>query len=419
MGMKSGKTYHVGGFYAAYEVYLLASLDNPASFFGLDPDSWIYGICAARNRTQAKDGVFAEFLAKANRCSLFQTLDPEVRTYSYRLNAKKIAFVAGPSNSDALVSHTLAFGILDEMSLFKTKGGERSAKSVYEAVSHQLGLLDGRLYVISSPLYKQDWTMQLLDMADHNVRMYGVQKPTWEMNPLMPRDSPKIMDAYDKNPESANRDYGAQPSMALEPFFREPFRIDLCIDRDRRHPLDPHAKIHDWFAPKYNTLYAIAGDPGFANFAFGFAMGHREGDQYIIDLMHRWYNPHGEIDATDPRKLVDALKDTGFLMGRFGFDTWQFPETIQHIRSLGIDTLRETVDLAMYSFLKELCYSGRITFYAHDYAIEEIKSLELVKGSKIEYRAGLSKDIADAIAHVCWLLRTPMMEKYDTKILPG
>lgn len=419
MGMKSGKTYHVGGFYACYELYLLANLDNPGKFFGLDPDSWIYGICAARNRLQAKDGVFAEFIAKANRCELFQDLDPESHTYSYRLNDKKLAFLAGPSNSDALVSHTLAFAILDEMSRFKTKGGERAAKPVYEAVSHQLGLLDGRLYVISSPMYKGDWTMQLIDMADHNARMYGVQKPTWEMNPLMPRDHPKIMDAFDRSPEAAQRDYGAEPSSALEPFFREPFRIDLCVDSGRHHPLDAHAVIHDWFSPKYNIPYAIAGDPGFANYAFGFAMGHREGDQYIIDLMHRFYNPHGEIDATDPRTLVDDLKAAGFVMGKFGFDTWQFPETIQHIRSLGIETVRETVDLAMYSFLKELCYSGKITLYRHEYALEEIKSLELVRGNKVEHRSEFSKDIADAVAHVCWLLRVPMMEKYDTRVLPG
>ncbi len=415
-GMKSGKTY-MAGFFSCHELYLLSCLDNPAKKLGLDADSWIYGICADRNLPQARDGVFTEFLAKAKRCHFFNKLNMDHTTTSYRISDKNLAFVAGPSNSDALVSHTLAWAVLDEMSRIKTTSGERGAKAVYEAASHQLELLDGRLYVISSPLYKQDWTMQLLDMADHNARMFGVQEPTWVMNPLKPRDHPKIVDAFAKNPEAAMRDYGAEPSLALEPFFREPLRIDLCVDPDMRHPLDAHGIIYDWFTPRYNTLYAVAGDPAFKNYAFGFAMGHREDDQYVIDLMHRFYNPHGEIDATEPRSLVDSLKAAGFIIGTFGFDTWQFPETIQHIRSPGIDTVQHTVDLETYSFLKELSYSGRITIYRHEYAIEELKSLELVRGKRVDHRSGYSKDIADAIANVCWLLREPVMEKYDTKIL--
>lgn len=417
MGMKSGKTYHAGGLWACYELYLLARLDSPAEFFGLDPDSWIYGICAARSRKQAQDRVFAEFIAKAKRVELFQELNPEEKTLEYKLHDKKLAFLAGPSNSDALVSYTLAFAILDEMSRFKTTGGSRAAKPVYEAVSHQLGLLDGRLMVISSPLYKKDWTMQLLAQAKHSARMLGVQKATWIMNPLMPRDCPKIMDAFDRNPEAAARDYGAEPSMALEPFYREPERIDICIDHDRRHPLDAHDVLREWFHPLHNVPYATAGDPAYKNNAFGIAMGHREGEQYVIDLMHRFYNPYGEIDASAPRNLIDSLKAAGFLILKFGFDTWQFPETIAHIRTLGIDTVKSTVDLGMHSFMKELFYSGKLTVYRHEFALEEIKSLELVKGKKVDHRSGFSKDIADAVAHVCWLLRVPMVEKYDTKIL--
>ena len=89
-GMKAGKSYHVGGLISCYEMYLLSQYDNPALAMGLDPDSWIWGLCAARNRKQAKDAVFAEFLAKAKRCPAFQELDCDATTMEFKIFDKKL-----------------------------------------------------------------------------------------------------------------------------------------------------------------------------------------------------------------------------------------------------------------------------------------------------------------------------------------
>ena len=63
----------------------------------------------------------------------------------------------------------------------------------------------------SSPASYRDKICTMLRESEGSKRSFGVNYPTWEINPLIPRDFPEIVEAYRKNPVKAERDWGAKP----------------------------------------------------------------------------------------------------------------------------------------------------------------------------------------------------------------
>ena len=71
--------------------------------------------------------------------------------------------------------------------------------------------------------------MTLVRSADSDPTRVGFQYATWEVNPKLRRDSPQIQAEFQRDPVAAERDYGAIPPFAKDPYHERPEIIDAMV----------------------------------------------------------------------------------------------------------------------------------------------------------------------------------------------
>ena len=293
--------------------------------------------------------------------------------------------------------------ILDELARFKTTGGERSASLVYETLKRTLATFgkEGKIISISSPLYKDDFMMQLLRHGKNVDSVMTVHKPTWECNPNIKMEDLQM--EFDRNPESAWRDFGAQPPESLEAYFKEPHRIENCVEHGVPQP------VEEFMLPDIEPINEpcyLAGDPAYKNDRFGLALAYRDDDEDIIrvPLAHS-FQPRGkDVSEIDAKRVVDyivKLIETHNVV-KFYVDIWNYPSALQKIRQNGVMVEQNTVQKEEYDTLKEKIYTGEISLPPNDLLVKELKQLELINGQKVDHPKKGSKDIADAVANAVY-----------------
>ena len=80
-------------------------------------------------------------------------------------------------------------------------------------------LLTGYMLNVSSPSDYRDKICELVRLSQSSRKILGIHAPTWKMNPHIPRDNEIIVDAFQRDPMTAARDYGAQPPVSASPFI--------------------------------------------------------------------------------------------------------------------------------------------------------------------------------------------------------
>lgn len=401
-GMRGGKT-TVASIMATYEAFKLIMLRRPNKHYGLPRGNKIFILNVATSEQQAKDTVFAAIEARLENSSWWKDQDC-VRHHNERIFAVddgEVILRSEHSNSASLAGKTCICVIFDELARFKERGtGKSTAEMVYATLSRSVKTFGrrGKKISISSPIHKEDYIMYLYRSTKKNPRVYRRHLSTWEMNPTITRED--LDDEFERDPETAWRDYGAIPSAAIETYFKEPERLKQCFVESHLNLIDEEGNLRD-IEHRPETWYFLAGDPAFTNDSFGLAMVHRENESIIADLLHR-FKPEArvgrrEIDAKQVKNLIISLSERFDLYG-VRFDTWQFPETVQAIEEQGIKVENHIVKKEDYDYLKELIYTGRIKGPIHEVFIEEVVSLELIRGTKIDHPRGGSKDVSDALA---------------------
>lgn len=405
-GMRSGKTTCVS-IPATYEAFKLITLNTPCAHYGLPKGSEIFIINVATSAPQARDTVFAQIKARIDHSPWWQDIDLKERHNEFVIPVQdgKIIIRSEHSNSASLAGHTCKAVILDELARFKETGGKTSAEMVYTTLSRAVKTFgkEGIKISISSPLYVDDYIMQLYRISEKHSNMYARKLATWEMNPNITFED--LRDEFEKNPETAWRDYGAMPSAALEVYFKDPDHIDLCAQQII--PWDVDGRLHLSFTGNPNFLYFLAGDPAFKNDSFGLALIHRENGRVKVDLTHRFApdvdSEQREVDAKEVKRFIlDLYQNRHFNIVVFVTDTWQFPETVQAIRNAGMEVKQNVVDKKEYDYLKELIYTHMIDLPKDPILTGELKSLEITRGVKIGHPRLGSKDVSDAVANAVW-----------------
>jgi hypothetical protein len=77
--------------------------------------------------------------------------------------------------------------------------------------------------------------MRNIRSARTNRKIYAYHYPTWEANPEISRES--LQPEYDKSRMVAERDFGAVPPLANDPFIDNPNCVDLMIQESHKHNL--------------------------------------------------------------------------------------------------------------------------------------------------------------------------------------
>ena len=293
---------------------------------------------------------------------------------------------------------------------------------VYETVSRGVKTFghDGILVSISSPIFDDDFQMQLYRQAIKknmqgeyvNPTMLGLLYATWEMNDFLTKEV--LEPEFQKDPETAWRDFGARPSKSLEAYCREPDKVDAIVNKEMFNigflidEILRGERDESEIAPYVNTgkVYFMAGDPAFKNDAFGFSMVHWEGTQLLYDIIWR-FAPNLELNQRE----IDAnhVKEFTLLLAKYFpsyamvVDTWQFPETVQALKNAGVNVVQHFVDKETYDMFKEAIYMGTVMMPNYPTFLQEFKALELRRGKKVDHPRNGSKDVSDACANAYYI----------------
>jgi len=430
-----------------YMTQYMLQFPDPAVEFGLEP-SRLTGQCIASSEIQAKETVFAhiesiidkknwwvkyfaylkEREANEGKHTLFQRLKQAVE-----FPERRLAMLSLHSNSSALAGKTSYCVVLDELSRFDVvegavaaKSQTRSANAVYSTVSRSVSNLKkvSKIVVISSPMFEDDYTMQLLAMSgtcyvgaqsvvvgamrekmDRKVpNLYGMHATTFELSPKTEANPSGFIEGEDfeseriQNPETYRRDYLAIPPATINPFFEFPERIDKVLTEGDALVLFSEKMIEEQLqtdegivfriyigkkalplAQDQINKYYVCVDQGEKRDHFTLAMGHIEESpvkvgekdgvdkesvrlKVVIDLITGWApDPENRITVSFSNvEEVIKLICDNFNVGKVGYDRWSSVESIQRLFSEGIYVEQVGANLEMYEVLKQLIYQGQI-----------------------------------------------------------
>lgn len=241
---------------------------------------------------------------------------------------------------------------------------------------------------------------------------------------------------FEVNPEKALRDLAGIPPKTGNAFISLIDRILDCRDRwvNRYGPESPcrsDGSLEPWFKAKDSLRRTAHIDIGYAEQgdALGLAMGHvrevvdidGELKPYIVfDLLMRLSAPPGrEIFISDVRQIIYELRDhRKFKLERVTLDGFQSTDTMQQLQRRRFDTEYVSVDRQMlpYFDLRDAIYEGRLEFPPYmvqvlrndlhetiEIAVEELSEL-VDTGLKVDHPEMGTKDVADAMAGVCFTL---------------
>jgi hypothetical protein len=276
---------------------------------------------------------------------------------------------------------------------------------------------------------------------------------TWEVNPRV-SGKEAFAAEYREDPVMARAKYECRPSRAVNPYFRNQQAVDSAFEFRRVMPLNvsydvehsseaaaqvwvPTFHFADDFHPIRGASYVMHGDLAVAADRAGIAMAHvahySEHDKLAEDEDGAYYTlretrPHVKVDfvipftadtSADPpreiqirwaRQLCFELIRRGFNIRRFSFDTFQSTDSMQILRSKGIECERMSTDTSEDAWrnLRDLMYEGRIVIprptvmdpeNPPEFLLrEELFSLTRMQNGRIDHPSDSSKDMADALA---------------------
>ena len=436
----------------SYVIYKLLCLKNPQKYFDFARGTKIAFINISTSYEQAKNVVFTEIKNRIDNNAWFQAnYPPDWKIKSALKFPKNIFILPLGSNEESPLGYNIFGAIIDEASFHTQTKDKDYAEESYNQIKARIKsrfFNKGRLFIITSSKYVHDFA-ETKFRDDNNPKLYKIRVPLWEALPAnkfcgQKFDASKYLQDHSgvmvpvefeqefiRNPEKAMRDLGAQPSLSIQGFFRDPNIIRDFANKNRNHPWSKKDNdFHKWFynvkgTPYYDTeRYYIHIDLGLnrkgKGDAAGIAMGKFAGWEKIklpdgkIEIRPKIYiaymerieaaSTRDEIKFEDIRKRIYRLKEIGYNVYKASFDGWQSADSIQILNSAGIKAELLSVDknIQPYYTLKESLLEGRLDYYGYDPFITECQHLEEVKGNKVDHPMHGSKDVSDAVAGVCY-----------------
>ncbi len=316
---------------STYITHRVLMMQKPTEIYRVGPNQMLHGAFVALTAGQAKDTLWEPYYGYILESPWFKKyhalLDYYQQKYkqtiykvmdSYILYRHRNLFVhfAGPDKR-VLRGRTRIFASIDEIGWFdnsKDSGKvkvdasevyialERSLLTCRSAEEYQLGLdydqcFSAYFLNISSPSSVRDKICELVRLAEGSTKLLGLHKPTWEMNPNVPQDSPIILEAYRKDPVTAERDYGANPPLSSNPFIRSRSMVMDCMKETGRNFIKYSQQIYrakDGGKYRYGVVQKVkpstepsimAIDAGLTNNSFALVVGTKSNGNINLDLL--------------------------------------------------------------------------------------------------------------------------------------
>ncbi len=451
----AGKSYK-SSIILTYQAYCCLCLKNPSKTLGLARKTQIAFMNMATSRAQAKDVVFGEIKNRIDDSPWFQTYaPPDPRIKSKIKFPKRVNILPGGSSAKQPLGYNVLGGIMDEAACYHEaqRGGHRivrdQAHEIYTAITRRIKSRFGRLskryrpmrlfVMMSSPRYEDDFIEQKYEEARTNKKIFARRRPLWEAIPRNEFSKKTFYDPeikmwipvdfkedWDRNPHEARRDFAAQPSAALNPYM-DWHKVKDIMDASKL--LDPFIKcdefgypleIADWFRGDPAMRYVMHIDLSLSRDACGIAMGHWDVEQgkAIIDVAHQVRTSKKKVlQFAKIRAIVFELRRLGFRIIMVSYDNFQSVDSRQILESKGIPTEHLSCDktLEPYDTFLGFANQGEIDMAPNPILLKECRRLELVEGKKVDHPPNGSKDVADAVAGVCFHLGMMRTEAKPTQ----
>jgi hypothetical protein len=452
LGKGSGKDF-TSTVACAYIVYKLLCLKDPARYFGKPSGDAIDLINVAINAQQAKNVFFKGFKSKIERSPWFAgKYEAKVDSISFD---KSITVYSGHSERESHEGLNLLLAVLDEISGFATEVGTgneqgKTADNIYKAFR---GSVDsrfpdlGKVVLLSFPRYNGDFISERYEavIADKEVvtkthkfiinpllpeddkdnwfeiswdedhiksykypGVFGLKRPTWEVNPTRKIDDFKI--AFMTDLGDAMMRFACVPTYASDAFFKQADKVRACMTA--RNPLDQFRRFEENFKPDLDKVYYVHADLAQKHDKCAVAIAHvdkwvnvqviKDYEQIspivVVDAV-AWWEPkvEGPVNLSEVKQWIQNLRRLGFNIGLVTFDRWQSFDIQNELQAVGMRT--ETVSVAKkhYEDMAMLVYEQRLVMPAIELLFEELTELKIMKNDKVDHPRKKSKDLADAV----------------------
>lgn len=370
-GIGSGKSY-ISSMAIVYIIYRLLCLKNPQEYFHFAKGTKIAFINISKSFNQAKDIVFGEIKNRLDNNKWFQTFYPPDPRIKSKIRLPKNLFILPlGSNEEAPLGYNIFGAVIDEASFHTLTKEKDYAEESYNQIKKRIRsrfFSKGKLFIITSPRYVYDFAEKKFTESEDNPKVFRRRAALWEVMPpetfsgekfdlgnYLPNMSGIMVpveyeDEFRQNPELAMRDYGAQPSMAIQGFFNDPDVITRAANYNREHPIDPRTgDFHEWFfnsrsKKNYDSDKRFIhidlglnkeGKGDCAGLCMGKFAGWQEAKsiegknekrpKIFIDFMLRIQakTAKDEIQFEEVRQYIYRLKDIGYNIAKVTFDGWQ------------------------------------------------------------------------------------------------
>lgn len=237
----------------------------------LAPGEMATVLCLAADRKQARS-VFRYIVGLLHSNPMLERLIVREDKESIELSNRTVIEV-GTASFRSTRGYTLAAVICDEVAFWRSEDSANPDFEIINAIRPGLATLDGPLIALSSPYSRKG------ALWDAHRRYFGkdgrilvAKAPTLTMNPTLPR---RIVDqAYDRDPDAARAEYGAEFRQDLESFIQR----ETIESAMRASPPElPYDRRYKYFG--------FADPAGGGKDEFTLSIGHNEGQTVVVDLV--------------------------------------------------------------------------------------------------------------------------------------
>jgi hypothetical protein len=285
--------------------------------------------------------------------------------------------------------YTIVAALCDELAFWPTENSTDPDYEILDALRPGMATINGAMLLCASSPYSRRGALW-----DAHRRHYGRdddpilvwQAPTREMNPTVPQRV--IDDAAERDPASADAEYGAQFRSDVESFVSRE-AVEACVSIDVRER-----------APVSGVYYQAFIDPsGGSADSMTLAIGHRQEDVVIVDALRERKPPFSPEDVVSEfSELLASYKIIKIQGDRYAGE-WPRERFMEHHISYEASAKPKS---DLYRDLLPILNSRRLDLLDHPKLINQICSLErrTARGGRdsIDHAPGAHDDIANSVA---------------------
>lgn len=222
----------------------------------------------------------------------------EYQTKSSLLLTNNVCIMSIPCNSTAGRGYPILCLMLDEVAFFRSEG-PRADEIIYKALRPRMMQFPGaKCLKVSTPGAKQGLLWTEFDEGFEVPGRLTIQAPSGVLNPKADADNPGFTEKeYERDPEYAAREFGAQFAETVQGFFED------CIDKLLASFSLPDEDIPYSASNSYFAATDPSGLAGRDRFAFTIAHKDRSLNKTVVDAIRAWATKDIELILAEIKQL--------------------------------------------------------------------------------------------------------------------